>query len=254
MMFKMKYEIVKQYITPKTQRRPGLSMPYVGFIVSHDTGNDGSSASANVRYYENSHNEISASAHTFIDDKQIIECIPATTAKPEKAWHVRYNVKKDNELYGGDANDIAIGVELCYSHKRGAVNNQEAYKRYVWYHAYLCHTFKLDPSKHIAGHDELDPERKVDPFKNALKLMGISKGHFIQDVQNELKSCTQMNKSDGESKGVKKLDKLAVAEAHKAIDRLAKEGILSSPDYWKARVEESLPVWAYMIMEYRKIK
>ncbi|MCY9758390.1 peptidoglycan recognition protein family protein [Paenibacillus alvei] len=189
MSFKMKYDIKKQYLTPNSKRRSGIKMPHVGFIVSHDTGNDGSTAKGNVGYYENSRNEMSASAHTFIDHNEIIECIPATTGTPEKAWHVLYNVTTDNKLFGADSNDVAIGVELCYSHKKGSINNKEAYKRYVWYHAYLCYKFNIDPRKKIVGHDELDPDRKVDPFKNALKIMGISKAQFIQDVVNELAEC-----------------------------------------------------------------
>lgn len=189
MSFKMKYPIEKQYLTSGSKRRSGIKMPYVGFIVSHDTGNDGSTAKANVNYYENSKNDMSASAHTFIDDVRIIECIPAITGTPEKAWHVLYDRLEDNAMFGDDANDIAIGVELCYSYRKGSINNKESYKRFVWYHAYLCHKFNLDPRKKIVGHNELDPTRKTDPFKNALKIMGISKAQFIQDVVNELADC-----------------------------------------------------------------
>ncbi|TVX86103.1 N-acetylmuramoyl-L-alanine amidase family protein [Paenibacillus agilis] len=189
MSFKMKYEIKKQYLTPNSKRRSGIKMPYVGFVVSHDTGNDGSTAKGNVGYYERSRNEMSASAHTFIDHLDIIECIPATTGAPEKAWHVLYDIIMDNTMFGEDSNDIAIGVELCYSNKKGSINNKEAYKRFVWYHAYLCYKFKLDPRKKIVGHNELDPSRKTDPFKNALKIMGISKAKFIQDVVDELAEC-----------------------------------------------------------------
>lgn len=188
-MFKMKYEVKTKYLPVKTKRRSGTLMPYVGFIVSHDTGNDGSTALNNVNYYINSANDMSASAQVFIDDNGIWECIPVTTGKPEKAWHVLYNITEDNKLFGGDANDIAIGVELCYTNKKGKINNKEAYKRYVWYHAYLCYKFKIDPKKKIVGHNELDPDRKTDPFKNALKIMGISKAQFLQDVVNELADC-----------------------------------------------------------------
>lgn len=50
-------------------------------------------------------------------------------------------------------------------------------------------------------------------------------------------------------KEVKPLDAKTIEAAKKAIDVLHAEGRLNSPDYWKARIEESLPVWAYMIME-----
>ncbi|WP_224768210.1 N-acetylmuramoyl-L-alanine amidase [Metabacillus idriensis] len=69
-----------------------------------------------------------ASAHTFIDDKKILEIVPLN----EKAWHTLYNNPEDNQLFVEDANDTAAGVELC---RTGYFN--KAYDRYVWYHAYL---------------------------------------------------------------------------------------------------------------------
>ena len=121
--FTMKYPITKDYLPKGTSRRSGTKMPRVGFIVLHDVGNDGYSSKTgrrsgttarnNISYYRNTP-KVSASAHTFIDDKEILECIPATTGTPEKAWHVLYNRTTDNKMYGDDANDIGIGVELCY--------------------------------------------------------------------------------------------------------------------------------------------
>ena len=250
MSFKMKYPIEKQYLTSESKRRSGIKMPYVGFIVSHDTGNDGSTAKGNVGYYERSRNEMSASAHTFIDHCSIIECIPATTDKPEKAWHVLYNVTIDNQMFGGDANDIAIGVELCYSYKKGSINNKEAYKRYVWYHAYLCHKFNLDPRKKIVGHNELDPRRKTDPFKNALKIMGISKAQFIQDVVDELADCLATESlgvnivKESEDDAPMKLEqwqKDVIIEGVKKWSKVnGSDGnpIINSPDYWIKKVND----------------
>ena len=185
-MFKMKYKIEQRLIPRGTKRRSGIKHHGVRFLVAHDTGNDGSSANNNVNYYIRTANDMEASAHAFIDDQHIIECIPLD----EKAWHVRYNVTADNQLYGVDANDCAIGIELCYS-SRGNINNIEAYKRYVWYIAYLCDKYDLDPNRQISGHDELDPSRKVDPYKNALRLMKITKNTFISDVISELEDCRE---------------------------------------------------------------
>lgn len=248
MTFKMKYVIEKQYLTPNSKRRSGLLMPYVGFIVAHDTGNPGSTAEGNVGYYERSRNEMSASAHTFIDDKRIIECIPATTGKPEKAWHVLYEVQEDNKLFGGDSNDIAIGVELCYgeSWKNGKVtnkiNDKEAYKRYVWYIAYLCYKFNLDPRKKIIGHNELDPNRKVDPFKNALKSMGISKEQFLKDVVVEYEDCTKVEvPKTGDDEPMKLADwekNLLINGVKKYSKVVGTDGkpVINSPDLWVTKV------------------
>jgi N-acetyl-anhydromuramyl-L-alanine amidase AmpD len=89
-------------------------------------------------------------------------------------------------LFGKNANDAAGGVELCYG---GKINNQEAYKRYVWVLAYACHVFGINPQTNITAHYILDPKRKTDP-QNSLKLIGKTMPELISDVIKELKNCT----------------------------------------------------------------
>lgn len=187
MSFKMKYAIEKKYLPVKTARRAGI--PMTGgkptFGVLHDTGNPSSTALGNVNYYINSANAVQASAQTFVDHERIIECIPVTTGKPEKAWHVLYNVMTDNRMFGDDANDVAVGIELCYG---PGINMKEAYKRYIWYAAYCAYKFGFSP-KRFAGHNVLDPARKVDPM-NAMKLLGKSYNELLQDIVDEYADCT----------------------------------------------------------------
>jgi N-acetylmuramoyl-L-alanine amidase len=167
----MKYEIIRDYISYGNSRS-GENIEDVKFIVSHDTGNPGSSAYANRNYFDTS--QPKASAHTFIDDKNILEIIPLN----EIAFHVRYEVSTDNRLFGEDANDSAIGVELAYG---GNIDFSEAYNRYVWYHAYLLDRYNLDPFEDIVSHKRLDPTRRTDP-QNALHRFGISWDEFVNDV------------------------------------------------------------------------
>jgi N-acetylmuramoyl-L-alanine amidase len=182
-----KYAITKFHLTAPSKRRSGIKMDKVLGIVAHDTGNPKSTAWQNVRYYENSRDAMSASAHFFVDDRDIIECIPAMSMAAEKAWHVLYNVETDNrpEVFGDDANDVAIGVELCYG---GHINLQEAYKRYVYLMAYICDRYGIDPIKRIWGHYQLDPKRKTDPL-TPLKLLGKTIDHLRTDVRDEWKRC-----------------------------------------------------------------
>ncbi|HEX7903637.1 MAG TPA: peptidoglycan recognition family protein [Chitinophagaceae bacterium] len=184
--FKNKYIITAQYIPAPSKRRSGLLINKVRFVVAHDTGNPTSTASQNVRYYINSRNEISASAHLFVDDNEIIECVPALTATPEKAWHVLYSVPKDNELYGVNANDAAIGVEYCYG---GTIDADKAYDKYVWALAKLCFEFKLDPARDIVGHFFLDPQRKSDPV-SGLAHSRRTYEQLLKDVVTEYNDCT----------------------------------------------------------------
>jgi N-acetylmuramoyl-L-alanine amidase len=183
--FNNKFSITARYIPAGTKRRSGIAINRVHFLVAHDTGNPKSTAAQNVQYYINSRNAMSASAHLFVDDKEILECVPALTAAPEKAWHVLYGVPKDNELYGVNANDTAIGVEYCYG---GAIDADKAYEKYVWLLAKLCFEFSLDPAKDIVGHFFLDPKRKTDPV-TGLAHSRRTYEQLLRDVVAEYNSC-----------------------------------------------------------------
>lgn len=186
MHFAQKYPIVARYLSGPSRRRSMRPMsPGVRFVVAHDTGNPGSTAANNVRYYERTRDEMSASAHIFVDDHEIIECIPALTGPPEKAWHVLYGVPVDNRLFGFDANDAAIGVEYCYG---GRIDADAAYARYVWVLALCCHRFGLDPSRTVIGHCRLDPRRKTDPV-TGLAHSGRSYEGLLRDVIDEHHAC-----------------------------------------------------------------
>ncbi|WP_341323353.1 peptidoglycan recognition family protein [Solibacillus sp. FSL H8-0523] len=189
MTFKMKFPM-RQDILPKgTKRYSGTKMSGVKFVVLHDTGNPNSTAQGNVTYYKNSANTMSASAHVFIDDKEIIICIPLNN----KAWHVLYNVTTDNKIYGDDANDIAVGVELCYF-PNDKNRTLEAYKKYVWFNAWLAYEYKMNPHTSFIGHHKLDPGRKVDPV-SALKVIGKTYENLLQDIVNEYMECITENKN-----------------------------------------------------------
>lgn len=186
MAFEMRYAVTPRYLSAPSRRRPGLAMtPGVRFIVAHDTGNPGSTAANNVAYYERSRDEMSASAHLFVDDREILECIPALTGPPEKAWHVLYGVPVDNQLFGFDANDAAVGVEYCYG---ATIDADRAYDRYVWVMAYVCHRFSLDPRRALVGHFFLDPRRKTDPV-TGLAHSRRTYEQLLRDVAAEYERC-----------------------------------------------------------------
>lgn len=186
MSFLQKYTITPQYLSKPSKRRSGLLIsPGVKFVVAHDTGNPRSTAIGNVKYYERSRDSESASAHIFVDDRQIIECIPALTGPPEKAWHVLYRVDTDNRMYGHNANDAAIGVEYCYGDN---IDADEAYRKYVWTIAFICHSFGLDPSVSVVGHAFLDPTRKTDPG-SGLGYSRRSYEQLLRDIPVEYQAC-----------------------------------------------------------------
>lgn len=190
MSFAMKYTVIPEYLPARTCRRSGRIMDRpVAFVVAHDTGCPNSTARGNISYYRRTCDDEKASAHIFVDDREILECIPALTCDPavvEKAWHVLYNVTTDDQLFGCDANDAAIGVEYCYGCR---IDDQEAYNRYVWVLAYICSVFGLDPATRIVGHCFLDPARRTDPV-TGLSFSRRTYEGLLRDVAAEFNACT----------------------------------------------------------------
>ena len=179
-----RYEITQHLIPSPSRRRRGVLMnPGVRFLVAHDTGNPGSSAMQNARYFASTPNpplDKISSAHLFVDDRQIVESVPAISMA-EKASHVLKNLAGDNQLYGYDANDAAIGIEYCYGSQ---INSDEAYRRYVHVLAWLCRRYELDPGRHITGHFILDPRRRSDPV-TGLAHSRRSYEQLLRDVAAE---------------------------------------------------------------------
>lgn len=148
------------------------------FIVAHDTGNINTSAQTNINYYENTYNipwNQVASAHIFVDDKEGIICIPTT----EKAWHVLYDAPTDNLWYGKDANDVAIGVEICYfDNKERSLKALDNGARVL---AYLAEYWNIDYKTRMPGHQDIQAD-KQDPG-NLLQACGYGRSTSNLDKQ-----------------------------------------------------------------------
>ena len=74
----------------------------IKYIVIHDTGNKTDSAEANAKYFNECDRK--ASAHYFVDDKEIIQVVEENKA----AWHVGDN--KGTKII---TNHNSIGIEMC---------------------------------------------------------------------------------------------------------------------------------------------
>jgi N-acetylmuramoyl-L-alanine amidase len=187
------YDVVADLAPFHSRRRPGRlieGMPR--FIVAHDTGNPGANARTHARWYQNDPNPPNdriSSAHLFVDDKEIVECIPALTDPPEQALHVLYRASTDNKLYGVDANRAAIGVEYCYG---GSIDAEQAYRRYVWVIANLRKIYQLNPLRDVVGHDVLDPIRKSDPVQG-LQASGRTYEGLLADVADKCGTFPNVN-------------------------------------------------------------
>lgn len=187
-----KYSIERRYIAKRANVRPGtrLVTGTPAFFVAHDTGNPGATADNHYSYF-NSQTDRSASAHVFIDDTKILEIIPTGTGSDpaEKAWHVRYDVTTDNDSFGYNANDAALGIELCYG---GKINFTEAYNRFVWYLAFCCDKWNENPQAFIPSHKQLDPARRQD-CDQALATAGKTLQNLLDDVSAEIQASSSLN-------------------------------------------------------------
>lgn len=140
------------------------------FIVAHDTGNIDSTARGNIKYYNDTYNidiNHTASAHIFVDDKEAVVCIPTV----EKAWHVRYDAPMDNKWYNVDANDAAIGIEICYF--RDKKRSQKSLDNGARVLAYLAEFWGIDYKTRMPGHQDLQFD-KQDPG-NVLAACGYGR-------------------------------------------------------------------------------
>lgn len=98
------------------------STDQIRWIVMHYTGNDGDTAKANANYFAN--NIVKASAHYFVDDKNIYRSVPDDYV----AWSVggsRYSDWQQTggaKYYGACNNTNSISVEMCDTHKDGKID------------------------------------------------------------------------------------------------------------------------------------
>lgn len=94
-------DITKRLIKYNYSSRLGTKIKY---IVIHDTGNPKKGAGAINHYLYFNGGDRNASAHYFVDDKEIIQTVEDTSA----AWHCG-----DGKGNYGIANRNSIGVEIC---------------------------------------------------------------------------------------------------------------------------------------------
>ncbi|WP_342610273.1 N-acetylmuramoyl-L-alanine amidase [Staphylococcus hsinchuensis] len=226
---------VEFQLLPKGTRRSGqkLRKGKPEFLVAHDTGNINTTAQNNVDYYRNSYNiDISqtASAHVFVDDKHAIVCVPLN----EKAWHVLYNATTDNKWYGVDANDGAVGVEICYfTDKKRSQKSLENGAKVL---AYLAEKNDIHYQTEMPGHQDIQ-SNKQDPG-NVLQAAGYGRA-----TSNLDKIVAKYYKKDVKVKPIeipdtKSKPKTTIGKTQSYINKRLKtylNGTVDSPNRVKSR-------------------
>jgi N-acetylmuramoyl-L-alanine amidase len=193
-MVKMTKRLIKYNYSPGND---------IKYIVIHDTGNKrkGANAYAHYRYFNGGNRR--ASAHYFIDDKEIIQTVEDNNA----SWHCG-----DGKGKYGITNHNSIGVEIC-------VNEDGDYEKAVDNTIDLvkCLMKKYNiPLDRVVRH--YDASRKICPrsmSKNNWERWWIFKRKLSERTVNELK---------------------------RALKILTETGIINSPEYWLKNATEGKTV------------
>lgn len=227
--------------------RPGIKLKGVKGIVLHYTASPGASAENIAKYFgrlaqQNPKDNVPdryASAHFAVDDDSIVMAIPEN----EMAYHVGSKTYTNAALkyLGSYPNNCTIGIEMCID-KNGNIT-PATFKNTVDLTVYLCKKYNLNENnlwthKGVVGWKDCPLPWIKNPSEFERFKKAVADGLRPVPVQPKKEEL--------------KVDPKTKEAAIKSIDYLAKKGMLNNPEDWKKKVEEALPVWAYMIMEARK--
>ena len=131
--------VEQDYLTVNEWSRPGTELERINGVVIHYVGNPGTSARANRNYFESLSSGAEgtyASSHFVVGlEGEVIQCVPLT--------EVAYA--------SNQRNDDTLSIEVCHPDETGAFS-PVTYDRVVELTAWLCRTFKLDPSRDVIRH------------------------------------------------------------------------------------------------------
>ena len=118
----------------------------IKYIVVHYTANDGDTAYANTRYFKDVYR--GASAHYFVDEKSIWQCVE----DGDIAWHCGTSGKY---FHSDCRNTNSVGVELCSKKDRNGkfYFSDETVNRAAGLVAYLMNRYKIPPENVIRHYD-----------------------------------------------------------------------------------------------------
>lgn len=141
----MDIKINEKLIRKNYSDRKGESIKY---IVIHDTGNPNKGADADAHYKLFDREDRGASAHYFVDDKQILRVVRDV----EKSWHCG-----DGHGKYGITNENSIGIEMCINSDG---DSNKTYKNTIDLVKYLMNKHNI-PIDRVVRH--YDASRKSCP-------------------------------------------------------------------------------------------
>ncbi|NKK29611.1 N-acetylmuramoyl-L-alanine amidase [Rhizobium leguminosarum] len=153
--------------------RPGTVLAEVKKIVVGDTGWRGLTAASAAGDLGQAY------GHFIVDDKNIIECVPAVKSSLGIVERACFVQSKPGQEF--DAQECAITINLCFG---GQIAAKRVYVRCVALVAFLCDRFDLDPAEDVKRAGDLDIARK-DPDQ-ALQAAGVDFQTLLGAVAEEL--------------------------------------------------------------------
>ena len=131
--------VEQDFLTVNEWSRPGTELEHINGVVIHYVGNPGTTARANRNYFESLSSGAEgtyASSHFVVGlEGEVIQCVPLT--------EVAYA--------SNQRNDDTLSIEACHPDETGEFS-PVTYDRVVELTAWLCRTFKLDPSRDVIRH------------------------------------------------------------------------------------------------------
>ena len=128
--------VEQDFLTVNEWSRPGTELEHINGVVIHYVGNPGTTARANRNYFESLSSGAEgtyASSHFVVGlEGEVIQCVPLT--------EVAYA--------SNQRNDDTLSIEVCHPDETGEFS-PVTYDRVVELTAWLCRTFKLDPSRDV---------------------------------------------------------------------------------------------------------
>ena len=228
----MPYKYITDHI-PKTingaknKKRPANPMSWE-YITVHNTGNPSSNARGERAWLINPNNSDSSTSYHFVfDSTTVIECIPPW----ENAWHA------GDGIYG-KGNRMSVGIELCESGDFEATVQNAQYLI-----AHMIFDKSKRDNKRYSANDIVVQHHKWSE-KNCPRLLIPRWNGFINGIQRQLDMLQGVTKEEQ----IKKEQTDPNAWKFEGIDKLAEMGLLASPDAWKDKIDEPLPVWAGMLI------
>lgn len=176
---------IKQFLTPYNYTKSDNKKNE--FIVVHYTANNGDTAKGNCNYF--SKGKVCASAHYFVDEKSIYQCV----LDKNIAWHIG----GASIYYNRARNENSIGVELC-SRKNlaGYYFKEETVKNALELVAYLMVKYNIK-SSNVVRHFDCTHKNCPAPFvENVDAWQQFKENLYWIDYIINLKEKGRLNKAE----------------------------------------------------------